>query len=165
MLFLNGRARNAAVSGFGLHSQNYTQKVGHSCIVGGCLSIVTGLILIVVGVISEVKKTTYIGAGVIGLGVGCFLVTLVCFYAKLDICYNNWAYRARVLPASSGTPQANPPSTTARSPLAAEEKLPSAITPDMPAPLTTISDVEVHKFPTDSIRKQYSITVKSENVP
>ena len=153
MLFLNGRARNAAVSGFGLHSPNYTQKVGHSCIVGGCLSIVTGLILIVVGVISEKKKTTYIGAGVIGLSVGCFLVTLVCFYAKLDICYNNWAYRARVLPANSGTPQAIPPSTAVRSPLAAKEKVASTITHDMPAPLTTVSDVEVHKFATDSIRK------------
>lgn len=165
MLFLNGRTRNPTISGVGLHNQNYTQKVGHSCIVGGCISIVTGIILIVVGVISEEKKTTYIGAGIIGLGVGCFLVTLVCFYAKLDICYNNWAYRARVLPASNGTPQAILPSTTARSPLTVEEKVPSPITPDMPVPLTTVSEVDVHKFATDSIKKQPSITLNSQNIP
>ena len=54
--------------------------------------------LIVFGVILERVNTKLIGIGIICLGLGFVLMTLVCFYAKLFICYNNWAYRTRVLP-------------------------------------------------------------------
>ena len=62
------------------------------------------MILIVFGVILERANTKLIGVGIISLGVGLFLLTLVCFYAKLDICYNNWAYRTRVLPMNVVAP-------------------------------------------------------------
>lgn len=141
MLFLNSRTRNHAVSGVSMHDQSYTSKMGHSFIICGCLSIVIGLILIVVGVISEVKKTTFIGIGIISLGVGFFLTTLVCLYGKLDICYNNWAYRSRVLPAHPENLRQPPicgPSNSpfADSPAAGKETQP---------PVTVISDVEIHK--------------------
>ena len=57
MLFLNSRARNPTATGLSMQDRSFPQKMGHSCIILGCLSIVTGLVLIVIGVISEVKKT------------------------------------------------------------------------------------------------------------
>ncbi|UJR36573.1 hypothetical protein I4U23_029292 [Adineta vaga] len=159
------RTRNPAISGVGLHNQNYTHKVGHSCIVCGCLSIVIGLILIIVGVISEIKKTTFIGAGVIGLGVGCFLMTLVCFYAKLDICYNNWAYRSRVLPANSEIPQSAPPGIKTRSPFVKIEKQQTSTSPKTLVPSTVASEIEVHKIVHDTSRQIDSIAIHADNIP
>ena len=108
MLFLNSRARNVTISGMSLHDRSCPHKRGHSLIIGGCLAVMTGLILIVVGAVSDIKNTTFIGVGIISLGVGFFLMTLVCFYAKLDTCYNNWAYRTRVIPVKTETPQTTP---------------------------------------------------------
>ncbi|CAF1194111.1 unnamed protein product [Adineta steineri] len=81
-----------------MRDQPVTHKIGHSCIITSCLSLIIGLVLIVTGVISETKKTTFIGIGIITLGVGFFLTTIVCFYAKLKICYRNWAYGPPISP-------------------------------------------------------------------
>ena len=117
--------------------------MGHSFIVCGCISIIIGLILIVVGVSSATSRTMYIGIGIISLGVGFFLMTFVCLYGKLDICYNNWAYRSRVLPVNLETPQPAPVNTVTHSPFvgspAVLEKRPSHV-------LTTgVSDIEINK--------------------
>jgi hypothetical protein len=122
--------------------------MGHSFIICGCLSIVTGLILIVIGAISEVKKTTFIGIGIISLGVGFFLTTFVCLYGKLDICYNNWAYRSRVLPLNIQTPRPTPIGGVSNSPFVEStvttQKRQSIASKEIQAPITVISDVEIH---------------------
>lgn len=149
MLFLNGRTRNPAVSGMSMRDRSYTHKMGHSFIVGSCLSIVIGLILVIIGVISEIKKTTFIGVGIISLGVGCFITTLVCLYGKLDICYNNWAYRSRVLPINPETPRSTPIGGMSNSPFAelsaTAQKQQSPAAKETQAPVTAISDVEIRK--------------------
>ena len=150
MLFLNSRRHTTAISGRRLHDRSYTQKVGHTCIIFGCLSIITGLIVIIIGVISETNRTTYIGISIVILGVVLFLITLICFYAKLNICYNNWAYRSRVLPTNNiETPQ--PASATVitlssfvGSP-AMTQKSQFIIPLEPPTPLTIVSEVEIHK--------------------
>lgn len=149
MLFLGGRTRNLAVSGGSMQDRSIPQKMGHSCILCGCLSIVTGLILIIVGIISELKKTTFIGVGVITLGVGFFLTTFVCFYGKLDICYNNWAYRSRVLPSNAEAAQATP-ADAARKPTVV--KLPELTEKEgsigriaSQTPITIVSEAEIRK--------------------
>jgi hypothetical protein len=117
--------------------------MGHSFIICGCLSIITGIILIVIGVSSATSRTMYVGIGIITLGVGFFLTTLVCLYGKLDICYNNWAYRARVLPVNLETPQPAPVNTVSHSPFIESpvvlEKHPS------PAQVTVVSEIEINK--------------------
>jgi hypothetical protein len=123
--------------------------MGHSFIICGCLSIITGLILIVVGVISEVKKMTFIGIGIISLGVGFFLITLVCLYGKLDTCYNNWAYRSRVLPINLETPRPAPIGGVSNSPYvessAPAQKQESILPKEIGPPITVISDADIHK--------------------
>jgi hypothetical protein len=145
MLFLSSRVRNTAVSGVIMRDQSYTNKMGHSFIICGCLLAITGLILIVVGAISEVKKTTiFIGIGVISLGIGFFLTTLVFFYGKLDICYNNWAYRSRVLPTNIETPRPIPTIGVLNSPLVdSSATIQKQI--ETPAPITAMSGLEIHK--------------------
>ncbi len=150
MLFLNSGARNVTIAGIITHDRPYTHKMGHSFIVCSCLSIIIGLILIIVGVSSAASKTTFVGIGIISLGVGLFLTTFVCLYGKLDRCYNNWAYRSRVLPVNLETPRPIPLSTVSHSPFiespAAISKLQSLGLRHSPEPLTTISDVEIPKF-------------------
>lgn len=150
MLFLNSRVRNTAISGVIMRDQSYTHKMGHSFIISGCLLVITGLILIVIGAISEVKKTTiFIGIGVISFGIGFFLITLVCFYGKLDICYNNWAYRSRVSPTNIETPRPVPTVGVLNSPLidssATTQKQQFTAPIEIPAPITAISSLEIHK--------------------
>ncbi|CAF0976034.1 unnamed protein product [Adineta steineri] len=169
MLFLGGRTRNITTSGRGLHDESHTQKVGHSCIIGGCLSVTTGLILIIIGVISEVRNTTFIGVGVISLGVGFFLTTLVCFYAKLDICYNNWAYRTRITPAHIETPQPAPAGAITTSPFVPSvlttEKQQTLMPDENPSPTTVVSHAEIHKILAAPSIKTTSMTFNSDNVP
>ncbi len=92
MFFFNGRIRNPNIVPIITQKRTYTHKVGQWGIIATCLSIVIGLILIIIGVISETKKTRFFGIGIIILGVGFSFTTFVCFYAKLNICYRNWAY-------------------------------------------------------------------------
>jgi hypothetical protein len=161
MLFLNTGVRHTAISGMGMRNQSYTNKMGHSFIICGCLSLIIGLILIVIGVISEVKKTTFIGIGVISTGIGFFLTTLVCFYGKLDTCYNNWAYRSRVLPLNHETRRPTPTDAISnyrfvQSPAAASKRQSILI----PAPFTVTSDIEIHKIiSAQSITTNYSAHV------
>jgi hypothetical protein len=100
MLFFSGRTRNSLIT---VDDRSFTHKLGHSCAILGCLLAVTGLVVIVVGAISETKTTTFIGIGIISLGAGLLLTMLIGFYAKLDICYNNWIYRSRVIPVNMET--------------------------------------------------------------
>jgi hypothetical protein len=133
-----------------MHDRSYTHKIGHSCIILGCLCIVIGLILIVIGVTSDIKNTTFVGIGVLSLGVGLFLSTLGCFYGKLNICYNNWAYRSRVLPANLETPRPVPIGDVQISPFApsppAAQKQQSAVPLDTQSPITLISEADIHKL-------------------
>ena len=133
-----------------MHDRSATHKVGHTCIIFGCLSVITGLILIVVGIISRVHNTTFVGIGIISLGGGLFITTLVCFYGKLDIYYNNWAYRSRVLPVNPETPRPTPPGVAAISPFAksttATEKQQSTIPLDTQSPITVASEIDIHKL-------------------
>lgn len=156
MLFLNSGTRNPTVTGVSMRDRSVPQKMGQSCIIFGCLSIVIGLILIVIGIISEVKKTIFIGIGIISLGVGFFLTTIVCFYGKLDIYYNNWAYRSRVLPTNNNVNNNNkrhePVAVdTERRPSRTEvvnsiPKRTSIVPIESQSPITIISDAEIHKI-------------------
>ena len=150
MLFFNSRARNGPMPTTAAADQTYTQKMGHSCIIFGCICLVSGLIVIVIGVISDTRKTTYIGIGIISLAVGFFLLTLVCFYGKLDVCYNNWAYRTRVVPInietprppSEGGPQNGSPFTYP--PVPPVKRQPS-ISVAVPTPFTTVSEIDANR--------------------
>ena len=164
MLFLGSRTRNT-VSGMGLRDRSYTQQVGHSFIICGCLSIVIGLILIIIGAISGEKKTTFIGIGIISLGVGFFLTALVFFCAKLDMCYNNWAYRARVIPINPETPQplsigGATASVFGPSSITMQKQQMSMLSSAIP-PITVISDVDIHKTAVTSSIKMNN----PDNVP
>jgi hypothetical protein len=77
----------------------YTNKASHSCIIAGCLWIIIGLILIVIGYISETEKPTFFSIGIISFGIGFFLTILVCFYTELNKCYHNWAYSSHITPS------------------------------------------------------------------
>ena len=145
MLFLNSGARSHVVSGIIMRDQSYTNKMGQSLLICGCLLIVTGLILIVIGVSSTTSLTMYVGIGIIGTGVGFFLTALVCLYGKLDICYNNWAYRTRVLPTNLETSAAPPPLNTI-SRLSFAESASVLQKRISAAPVTMISDIEVPKI-------------------
>lgn len=152
MLFLNSRPLNGTTASSSMNERSYTQKMGHSFIVCGCLSIIVGLILIVLGVISEMKKTTFIGVGIISLGIGFFLMTLVCLYGKLDICYNNWVYRSRVRPTNPRTLQttAGGPVEIRHSPRQIQQR--SSFLPECsPAPVTIISDMDINKISPSSL--------------
>ena len=98
MFFFHSRPLNGSVPFIAVHGQAYTNNLGHTCLVVSCLAVIAGMTLIVFGVILERVNTKLIGIGIISLGLGFVLMTLVCFYAKLFIWYNNWAYRTRVLP-------------------------------------------------------------------
>lgn len=152
MLFLSSRPPNGTTVGGSMNDRPYTQKMGHSFIICGCLSIIIGLILIVLGVISEIKKTTFIGIGILSLGVGFFLMTLVCLYGKLDICYNNWIYRSRVIPINPQVPQIATRDLDGRthSPVQIQKRS-SLIPACSPAPLTVVSDMEINKFVPSSV--------------
>ena len=150
MLFFNSRARNGPMTTTAGGDQSYTQKMGHSCIIFGCICLVSGLIVIVIGVISDTRKTTYIGIGIISVAVGFFLLTIVCFYAKLDTCYNNWAYGSRVVPINIETPR--PPSEGgaqngspfAYPPTPVVKRQPS-ISVAIPTPFTTVSEIDANR--------------------
>ena len=143
MLFLNSRTVNGAPVSLGMSHRSYTQKMGHSFIICGCFSMITGLILIVLGMISEIKKTTFIGIGVISLGVGFFLMTVVCLYGKLDICYNNWVYRTRVKPNNPEPSQTAPPGVIPHAHTVIPKQT-SLVCPASPGPTTVISEVEIN---------------------
>ncbi len=83
--------------------RTYTHKVDHSFVIISCLSIVIGLLLIVIGYISETEKWKFFCIGIISLSLGLFLITLVCFYSKLTIYYHNWAYGSHVTPSNVET--------------------------------------------------------------
>jgi hypothetical protein len=103
MFFFNGRIRNAHIVPMITPDPTYTQKIGQSFVVFSCLSIVIGLLLIVIGHISETEKWTFFGFGIISLSLGLFLVTLVCFYSQLSIYYHNWAYGSHITPSNTET--------------------------------------------------------------
>jgi len=105
MFFFNGRIRNAHIAPMILRDQPRTLKIGHSYIISSCLSIIIGLALIFIGVTFETKKIVLIGSGIIILTVGFILTTLVCFCAKLKICYDNWAYGRHIIPCNSENSQ------------------------------------------------------------
>jgi FtsH-binding integral membrane protein len=92
MFFFNGRIRNTHIVPGITRDRPYTHKVGHSCTIVGCLSVVIGLIFIIISIISETKKTKFISIGIISLSVGFILTILVSFYTKFNTCYHNWAY-------------------------------------------------------------------------
>ena len=103
MFFFNGRIRNAHIVPMITHERRYTQTIGQSFVVFSCLSIVIGVLLIVIGNISETEKWKFFGFGIISLSLGLFLVTLVCFYSQLSIYYHNWAYGSHVTPSNTST--------------------------------------------------------------
>jgi hypothetical protein len=105
MFFFNGRIRNAHIVPMITQDRTYTHKIGHSFVIISCLSIVIGLLLIVIGNISETQKSKFFGIGIITLSLGFFLITLICFYSKLAICYYNWAYGSHVTPSTSPNAQ------------------------------------------------------------
>lgn len=151
MLFFNSRARNGPMPTSASDDQSFTQKMGHSFIIFGSICLVSGLIVIVIGVISDARKTTYIGIGILSLAVALFILTLVCFYAKLDICYNNWAYRSRVVPINIETPR--PASdgnirnaSPSASPLAHVVKRQPSISVAVSTPFTTVSEIDANKI-------------------
>ncbi|CAF3411484.1 unnamed protein product [Rotaria socialis] len=109
MLFLNSRARNMMVAPMHSRGVSYTNKFFQPWLTFGSILLVTGTILIVVGVLNEVKTTKYIGICFIGFGAVCFLSKIVHYYGKLDICYNNWIYRSHVTPVHNDAPQPKPP--------------------------------------------------------
>jgi hypothetical protein len=131
-----------------MHDRTYTNKIGHSFIICSCLSIITGLVIIIFGVISNVKKTTFIGIGVLSVGVGFIFITLLCFYAKLHICYNNWAYRSRIVPNTIETPHPATPGVISISPFVGSpgitQKSQCTTSLEPPTPLTIVSNVEIH---------------------
>ncbi|UJR09543.1 hypothetical protein I4U23_013780 [Adineta vaga] len=92
MFFFNGRIRNAHVAPVILRDDPYTHSIGHSCVITTCLLLIIGLTLIITGVISETKKTTLIGIGVISIGVSLFITTIFCCNTHVKICYRNWAH-------------------------------------------------------------------------
>jgi hypothetical protein len=168
MLFLNSRTRNITISGIGLHRRSHTHKAGQLFITGGCLSIVTGLILIAVGVISDVKRTTFVGVGIICLGLAFFTI-LVCFYAKLDTCYNNWAYRSRVIPVNTDTSQPTPTGVVIPSHFASSSAMTQKRQTTMPlntaSPTTVVSGADIHKLVIAPSIHIGSLANNSDNVP
>jgi len=104
MFFFNGRIRNPHIIPVVTRPQpTYTNKVGQSIIIAGCLSIILGLLLILIGFISETDKSTYFGVGSISFTIGFFLSTFTCFYTTLDRCYQNWIYRTHITPSTVET--------------------------------------------------------------
>ncbi|CAF2399248.1 unnamed protein product [Rotaria sp. Silwood2] len=145
---------------------SYTYKLSHLCIICGSLAIVIGLILIVVGVIYEVENTKFIGIGLISFGVLCFLFKIIYFYGKLDICYNNWIYRTRVVPINHGTSQPRPAGALSTSPRpktpGTTQKPSYIIPPEPPTRKTVISDIEIHNVLTEQSIKN-TITTNNSN--
>jgi hypothetical protein len=149
-----------------MNDRPYTHKIGNTCIICGCLSIITGLILIVIGITSQARRTIFIGIGIIILGAAFFLTTLVCVYGKLNIHYNNWAYRSRVLPTNVETPRPVPPDIVSCSsfiePSAGSPRRQLSVPLEIQRPIAVISDVEIHRVVTSpSIR----IGTTTTNIP
>jgi hypothetical protein len=149
MFFFNGRIRTAHIVPVITRDRPSTYKVGHSCIIAGCLSIIIGLILILIGLISETEKTTFFGIGSISLGLGLFLTTLVCFYTQLNICYHNWAYGSHVTRSHIANSQPTAAGDISMSyctgSTAMVQKVP-AITPlSHPKSVKKLSNVEINK--------------------
>lgn len=148
MFFFNGRIRNPHIIPIVVGQQAYSTTVSNSFIIAGCLSIIIGLALIITGGISETKKTTFIGIGIISLGVGFFITTMVCFYSKLDICYHNWAYGQNVVPLNTETPPPVTASNISMAPFAESVSVTQKIQSTMPmsatVPMTMTSDLEIN---------------------
>ncbi|CAF2770498.1 unnamed protein product [Rotaria sp. Silwood2] len=168
MFFFNGRIRNPNIIPIVVSDRSYTHKVGHSCIIAGCLSIIIGLSLIITGLISETKKTTLIGIGVISLGVGFFITTLVCFYGKLNICYHNWAYGQNVAPLNIQTPQQATASAISMGPytesLSVTQKIQSRIPFASSTPMTMLSDLEINNVIIARSIKIDKTTMSTDNI-
>ena len=111
MFFFNGRVRNAHVAPIIMRDQPHIDKIGHSYIITSCLSIIIGLVLIFSGVTFETQKTILISCGIITLGIGFVLTTLICFYAQLKLCYDNWAYGSHIATYNSENSQIVIPNT------------------------------------------------------
>lgn len=147
--FSNGRLHNPHIIPVVVSDRSYTHKVGHSCIIAGCLSIIIGLALIFTGLFSETKRTTLIGIGVISAGVGFFITTLVCFSGKLNICYHNWAYGQNVVPLNMESPREGRHRGISMGPfsesLSVTQKIQSTIPISSSSPITLLSDLEINK--------------------
>ena len=141
MFFTNTALRHTHVSPLGLDHQPSTHRVGSSCVILGCLSTIFGLILIGAGMISETEKTVYFGIGIINLGVGIFLTSFVCFYTKLCVCYNNWAYRPRETPVQDEAPPCAPIEMKATV-LSPEPAAATHMRP-FPMPVTIVSNIGI----------------------
>ncbi|CAF3569715.1 unnamed protein product [Rotaria socialis] len=156
LFFSNARIHNPHIIPIVVSDRSHTHKLGHSCIIVGCLSIIIGLSLIIRGVISETKKATLIGIGIISLGVGLFTTILVCFYGKLNIYYHNWAYGQRVVPLNIETPHEGRQSGgggggggISMAPYSESLSVTQKIQPTIPlsssSSMTMLSDLEINK--------------------
>ncbi|CAF0809929.1 unnamed protein product [Rotaria sp. Silwood1] len=168
MLFLNGRTRHTGISPMNVRNGSYTHKLSHLSVIGGSLSIVTGLILIVVGVIYEVQSTKFIGIGLISFGVLCLLMKIIHFYGKLDICYNNWIYRTRVVPINHETSQPKPIGALSVPPRPkSPETTPKqsyVVPPEPSTRRTVISGIEIHNVLTEQSIKNDVVTNNSNTI-
>ncbi|CAF0988092.1 unnamed protein product [Didymodactylos carnosus] len=95
MLFASGRSRG--VTAMGLADRTMFQTIGRCFVIIGCITVIVGIILIIISVVSEKKETLYIGISIIGVGSICFIFMIIFIYCKLDVCWNNWTYRTRVV--------------------------------------------------------------------
>lgn len=99
MFFFNGRIRNTHIIPVVTHERSYTHRISQSGIIVGCLLVVIGLVLIIMGTISEIDKATFFGLGITSLCFGLIFAVLICSYTKLDVCYHNWAYGSHISPS------------------------------------------------------------------
>lgn len=103
MFFFNGRIRNAHIIPIVTHERSYTHRISQSGIIVSCLLVVIGLVLVIIGAISETDKATFFGIGITSLCLGFLFAILICSYTKLDVCYHNWAYGSHVSPSHMET--------------------------------------------------------------
>ena len=155
MFFFNGRIRNAHIAPMILRDRPYTNKLGHGCIITGCLVIIFGLTFIITGVISETKKNTFFGIGIMTLSIGFCFTVIVCFYTKLNICYRNWAYGPHILSNKIDSTH-TVISTISLSPLATNSVMQQK-TGHM-IPLSNISKHKVRIVPSGVIGKTNTVT-------
>ncbi|CAM4925507.1 unnamed protein product [Rotaria socialis] len=131
LFFSNARIHNPHIIPIVVSDRSHTHKLGHSCIIVGCLSII------------------------IGLSVGLFTTILVCFYGKLNIYYHNWAYGQRVVPLNIETPHEGRQSGggggggISMAPYSESLSVTQKIQPTIPlsssSSMTMLSDLEINK--------------------
>jgi len=150
------------------HDRSYTNRIGHSCIIAACLWIIIGLILIVIGVISETEKPTFFSIGTISLGVGFFLTILVCFYTELNKCYHNWAYGSHITPShveNSQLATAGDISMSYVGSITATQKVPMITSLPPQKTVKTLSNVRTNKVIISPSIEIGEITTNRDNVP